>query len=122
MIHTNQRVIYSPDEWNSLTADIDRQSGAILPEICKGVPLTFTARKGVATAKGSQTQSCHCGNASKAVVPYEPAVPANKLDSVRQRGGGLVQICLVCDVAGAMPRFSDNVEFVPMDEDDGFAL
>lgn len=116
MIHSDKEgPIYTPDDWTNLLAEVERQGSAILPELCEGSPLEFKASK---NGKGSKTRTCHCGQASMAVVTYDPAVKAKDLQKVKERGGGFARVCLVCDVGGAWPRFASAVEQPIREEDE----
>lgn len=115
MIHSDKEgPVYTADDWTNLVTEVDRQGGAVLPDPCVGEPLTFKAVS--KDGKSSSTETCNCKNLSMAALPYEPAVKAKDLAKVRERGGGLARVCLVCDVAGAWPRFAHVVEQPVRDE------
>ena len=97
---------YSPDEFNALVAEVDRQGGALLPDLCEGRVLKYAKPR---SKNHDLAQTCHCGNESMAVVTYEPSDDEEKDRQMRERGAGFARVCLVCDLAGLWPRYQEAV-------------
>lgn len=98
---------YSPDEWDALTAEVERQGGALLPDECKGRYVSFPVKN---SDRMTKAQTCGCGNDSMAVTIYEPHKNANVAKKMRSRGAGFARVCLVCDSVGAWPSFAHVLE------------
>lgn len=93
---------YSPDQFNALVADVDRQGGALLPEPCQGRTLKYPKARG----KGhDKAETCSCGNESMAVITYDLPDSKKLAQAMRDRGAGFARVCLVCDYGGLWPRF-----------------
>ena len=87
---------YSPSEIEELIEEVERQGGALLPDPC--FPHK-TAVIGPKKPKESPTL-CGCGNTTRLVSIY-----GVDDDKIKERGGGFVTACAVCDNMGLWPRY-----------------
>ena len=98
---------YSPEEWDALTAEVERQGGALLPDECKGRYVSFTVKN---SDRVTKAKTCGCGNESMAVTIYDPHRNPKVAKKMRERGAGFARICLVCDSVGAWPNFAHVID------------
>lgn len=92
-------VAYSPDEFNALVAEVERQGGAHLPDLCIGTEIRYKVGRNPPT----KVKTCHCGHDTMFVTVYESE------GEERTRGGGFARVCAVCDDVGLWPRFFEPV-------------
>lgn len=97
---------YSADEFSALCGEVERQSGALLPEECKGELITYKIG-----GSASKVYTCQCNNKSMFVSVYEPTKFAEKKGAL-DNGGGFVRACAVCDSMGSWPRYKEAIDEV----------
>lgn len=107
---------YSPDEWDALTEEVERQGGALLPDVCAGRFVSFTVKN---SDRVTKAKTCGCGNESMAVTIYDPHKNQSVAKKMRERGAGFARVCLVCDSVGSWPDFEHVIaELQEEDADD----
>lgn len=95
---------YNPDEFVALSAEVERQGGALLPDKCLGQLLTYVIQE-----RENKVYTCQCRNNTMFISTYEPTIASEKKGSL-DRGGGFVRACAVCDSMGKWPRYEKAVE------------
>lgn len=91
-------MFYEPQQFETLLEEIERQSGALLPEPCMPIRLNVLGPQ----KPKVKPRTCGCYNKSRFVSKYEP------IDKeMLERGGGFVTSCAVCDNMGEWPRYKD---------------
>lgn len=97
-----------PSDFLALTAEIERQGGAVLPEKCRGRGFTIILPDQRGKRVPTRKSTCRCNNESRVAVPLLP--PEDPDEEVSQRDDELAVLCAVCDDVGKMPRFRDVVD------------
>lgn len=108
MIDRDLRSI-DPDELQALITEVERQSGAMLPDRCTGQVLSYQL-----AGKESKVTSCECRNKTMFVSVYDPTTFAKK-KGAHDNGGGFIRSCALCDSMGSWPRYREAVEAVEND-------
>lgn len=98
---------YSPDEWSALCDEIERTGGALLPDKCTGVTISFPVP---GTRKKSKILTQHCEQETMLVIVYDPSMNDSERNSMSGRGAGYARVCGLCDAVGSWPRFQHVVE------------
>lgn len=86
---------YGPNEWVALQAEVESQGGAVLPDACKPDLIKELS------VGHNKAHTCGCGHNARVVSVYECE------KEQRERGGGFVTACAVCDDIGAWPRYQE---------------
>ena len=94
---------YSFDQFASLVAVIDEKGGALLPDECEPQVIKY---KMPPKGRIEEANTCHCGNESMFVLPYELTGAADSKDA-KSRGGGFARVCGVCDDVGRWPLYEE---------------
>lgn len=87
---------YSPDGFNALHLEVDRQGGALLPDVCSPQSIEFRIKDGYIKNDKQKRVTCGCGNLSRFVLPYK--------GEDKDKKASFVTFCAVCDSGGAWPR------------------
>lgn len=104
---------YSAPAFSALHREIDRQGGAMLPDLCSPQDVTYSTKGGYVRNETQKGVTCGCGNLSRFVLPYE-AEPNKPLS---QGKPSFVTFCAVCDSGGAWPRTCEAVYAADPDMD-----
>jgi hypothetical protein len=93
---------YSPEEFEALHAEIERQGGALLPDLCEQQTIVYE-KPLYKRNKTEKRATCGCGNLTMFVSEY----PFSKNKS------HFVTSCAVCDSMGDWPRYREVVVNAP---------
>ena len=101
---------YSPDAFAALWDEIEKQSGAMLPDKCETGSAAYTDPPYIQNLGVAKNVTCGCNNESRFVILYdiEPGTPKEERNR-RKAGSGYATVCAVCDSVGAYPRFCEAV-------------
>lgn len=100
---------YSPDEFEALHREIERQGGALLPDICEAENVVFKKPQYIRN-KVEKKATCACGNLSRFVSEYDSGDP--------NEPSHFIAACSVCDNMGDWPRYREVVLAQSEEEDE----
>lgn len=105
-------MIYSPDDFMALVAEIEHEGGYVQPDACTGDVVQYKL-----DGKRKRVLTMHCGLHARVAIPYDPRQPVDielangeRLQhpgEVPAQEANFVPVCAVDDAAGCWPRYED---------------